>query len=558
MALHPRPQGGEADVRRVIRLVVHPLRRAMAEQHVRGRKALGQHGGLLLRVLVGAVPVPHTPLEPREAPPAHLRPRQMKVLNADRRQRVLAVVVAVHPQAWEIERSQGGDPSRIEVAEGDDRVGLVRGDQLGRIGGRRFVGEGEEAHHAKCARMAAVTGPDPRPRGWNVRALRLLPLTAVLVLAAAAPASAQSAQDIDVIASGLDNPRHVAVSRDGDVYVAESGTGGGDPTTSRSCFDGAEGPSCTGATGAVTRISRHGQKRIATGLASFAPYEEPLAGHAAIGPHGIFVKGDNVYVTNGGPAAPTRGDPRVPVLRDPTLVAEDPVSALYGLLLQVRRHGGVREIADLWAFERDVNPDQDVGTPGIDSNPVDVYTDGRRFFVADAGGNTVLRASRRGEVSAVSVFPNIDMPHPFIPGEIVPMNAVPTGVVKGPDGALYVSQLTGFPFPLGGAKVFRVDPRSGEFTTYATGFTNAMDLDFGRDGTLYVLEIDSNSLLADGEEGGIWAVPPGGGTPQRIELPAGTLTTPGGIAVGRRGDLFVSNNATSPGIGEVLEIELDD
>jgi hypothetical protein len=135
---------------------------------------------------------------------------------------------------------------------------------------------------------------------------------------------------------------------------------------------------------------------------------------------------------------------------------------------------------------------------------------------------------------------------------------VPTGVVKGPDGALYVSQLTGFPFPLGGAKVFRVDPRSGEFTTYATGFTNAMDLDFGRDGTLYVLEIDSNSLLADGEEGGILAVPPGGGTPQRIELPAGTLTTPGGIAVGRRGDLFVSNNATSPGIGEVLEIELDD
>ena len=76
------------------------------------------------------------------------------------------------------------------------------------------------------------------------------------------------------------------------------------------------------------------------------------------------------------------------------------------------------------------------------------------------------------------------------------MNAVPTGVVDGRDGALYVSQLTGFPFPIGGAKVFRVDPRSGEFTTYASGFTNAMDLDFGRDGTLYVLEIDSDSLLA--------------------------------------------------------------
>ena len=139
------------------------------------------------------------------------------------------------------------------------------------------------------------------------------------------------------------------------------------------------------------------------------------------------------------------------------------------------------------------------------------------------------------------------------------MNAVPTGVVRGPDGALYVSQLTGFPFPPGGAKVFRVDRRTGDFTTYASGFTNAMDLDFGRDGTLYVLEIDSDSLLTpETRDGGIWAVPPGGGTPQRVELPAGTLTNPGGIAVGRHGKLFVSNRATEAGNGEVLEIELDD
>ena len=101
------------------------------------------------------------------------------------------------------------------------------------------------------------------------------------------------------------------------------------------------------------------------------------------------------------------------------------------------------------------------------------------------------------------------------------MNAVPTGVVKGPDGAYYMSQLTGFPFPVRGAKVFRVDPATGAYTTYASGFTMAMDLDFGRDGTLYVLEIDSDTLLAPGTEGAIWAVPPGGGTPQRVELPAG-------------------------------------
>jgi hypothetical protein len=129
--------------------------------------------------------------------------------------------------------------------------------------------------------------------------------------------------------------------------------------------------------------------------------------------------------------------------------------------------------------------------------------------------------------------------------------------VSGRDGAYYVSQLTGFPFPVGGASVFRVDPRTGAYTTYAGGFTNAMDLAFGRDGTLYVLEIDSDSLLQPSREGGLWAVPPGGGTPQRVELPAGTLTEPGGIAVGRHGQLFVSNHAREAGNGQVLEIELD-
>jgi len=244
------------------------------------------------------------------------------------------------------------------------------------------------------------------------------------------------------------------------------------------------------------------------------------------------------------------------VLRDPTLVSEDPISALYGTLLKVRKHARVSQIADLWAFENENNPDQEVGNKDVDSNPVDVLAGHRgRLYVTDAGGNTVLRVSRRGDVEVVSLFPNITMPDPF-GGPDVDMNAVPTGVVGGRDGALYVSQLTGFPFPIGGAKVFRVDPRSGEYTTYATGFTMAMDLDFGRDGTLYVLEIDSDTLLGDARDGTLWAVPPGGGTPEKIELPAGTLVHPGGIAVGKHGDLYVSNHGTEAGTGELLKIDL--
>jgi hypothetical protein len=389
-----------------------------------------------------------------------------------------------------------------------------------------------------------------------MRSLALASVTALATLAFAASAAAKPSVDVDVIATDLDNPRHVAVSSKGDVYVAESGRGG-DHVAQRSCFDSAEGFACTGDSGAVTRISRHRrhtrQDRIVTGLASFAP----VGGNNAIGPHGIFAKGGRLYVTNGGPTAPTRNGEVV--LRDPTLVAEDPVSALYGTLLEVRSHGRVREIADLWAFENANNPDAEVGNELVDSNPVDVLAGHRgRFYVPDAGGNTLLRVSRGGRVEVLSLFPNVSTPPPF-PGENIDMNAVPTGVVAGRDGALYMSQLTGFPFPVGGAQIFRVDPRTGDYTTYASGFTNVMDLDFGRDGTLYVLEIDSDSLfppVGPSLEGGLWVVPRGGGTPRKIELPAGTLIEPGGIAVGRHGELYVSNHAREADHGEVLKIEL--
>jgi DNA-binding beta-propeller fold protein YncE len=181
-----------------------------------------------------------------------------------------------------------------------------------------------------------------------------------------------------------------------------------------------------------------------------------------------------------------------------------------------------------------------------------VFADDGRILVADAGQNTVLKVSDRGRIRVAGVFPNTDVTVPF-PFE--GMQAVPTGVVVGPDGAYYVSQLTGFPFPVGGAKVFRVDPRTGAASTYASGFTMGMDLAFGRDGTLYVLEIDSNSLLQPGSDGAIWAVSRHGKM-RKIELPAGTLTEPGGIAVGRHGELYVSNRSREAGAGEVLRIDL--
>ena len=300
--------------------------------------------------------------------------------------------------------------------------------------------------------------------------------------------------------------------------------------------------------GGSDQVSRRGrQSRIIEGLASYANTPN---NDNAIGPHGITVLGkDHVFVTNGGPTEPK--DPMGATISRDALAAENPVADLFGRLLLIPRPGKILRIADLWAFERDVNPDAAVGNPAVDSNPVDVLFDRWRFVVADAGGNAIDVVRPWGRVSNLAVFPNRLVPNPF-GGPDVPMQAVPTSVVLGPDRQYYVSQLTGFPFPVGGAKVYRVNPRTGAVSVVARGFTNIMDLAFGRHGTLYVLEIDHDGLLAGSTEGALFALSRNGSR-RRIDVPPGMLNMPGGIAV-RKNRIYVTTNSGSPGGGEVVRI----
>src|SRR4029453_17118456 len=180
-----------------------------------------------------------------------------------------------------------------------------------------------------------------------MRTLRVLPI--VLLLAFGVAPAAAATTSVDVVASGLDSPRHLAFGAPGDLLVAEAGRGGSGP-----CFFGGEGPACMGATGAVTKVDRWGrQSRVAHEPASYANTPGDMN---AIGPHGITVLGaDRVLVTNGGPTEPKDASGS-PISRDP-LAAQNPVADLFGRLLRVKHHGKIRKVADIWAFERDVNPD---------------------------------------------------------------------------------------------------------------------------------------------------------------------------------------------------------
>src|SRR4051794_37009396 len=387
--------------------------------------------------------------------------------------------------------------------------------------------------------------------------MRSIPFASVLLVTAlgVAPA-AQAARGGDhdyvppvkvkVIASGLDSPRHLAFGERGDLFVAEAGRGGTGP-----CFTGGEGPACMGASGAGTKIDRHGrQYRIAAGLASMANTPGNVN---AIGPHGIMVLGDDrVFITNGGPTEPKDAN-GMTILRE-TLAAQNPVASLFGRIVKIGRYGFFSPRADIWGFERAINPDRAIGNPAVDSNPVDLMRDGPNVVVADAGGNAIDVVDRYGGIRALTVFENRrGVPNPF-GGPAISMQTVPTSVAKGRDGQYYVSQLTGFPFPPDGANIYRVNPATGAQSIFASGFTNLMDLAFGRNGTLYALEIDHNGMLKPGDEGALYTVSPSG-TKRQIALPAGALTFPGGLTVDGD-DIYVTTHAGSPGGGQVVRLRL--
>jgi hypothetical protein len=149
------------------------------------------------------------------------------------------------------------------------------------------------------------------------------------------------------------------------------------------------------------------------------------------------------------------------------------------------------------------------------------------------------------------------------------MESVPTMVVEGPDGAYYVSELTGFPFELDSARVWRIEDMNddhdalddGEMEVYATGFTNLVDLDFDSHGHLWVLEITKNGLLeAEGPNPGPDAFTSAlirvEADDSHTEVMSDGLTAATGLAIGADDAVYVANMGVpmGPNVGEILKI----
>jgi sugar lactone lactonase YvrE len=346
-----------------------------------------------------------------------------------------------------------------------------------------------------------------------------------LLLGITATAQAGS---VETLASGLNNPRGIAFAPNGALYVAEMGNGGPGvciPSPAPPFLD-----RCYGETGAVTRIAPDGVpgfERLVTGLPSLA-----LAnGQAESGPAGLSFQGMAAYVTMG-----WGGDPRVRA----DLGGK---AGLFGMLLRVLPSGQYAPIADIAWHEVRFNPAGGM----IDSNPYGIVALPGRRVVADAGANALVEIAANGRTSTFAVPPRV------APGD---REAVPTSVTQGPDGALYVGQLTGFPFFQGSSSVLRIASDGSSLETYAGGFTAVVGVAFDAGGALYVLEV------ARGQTPPFPPPNPGLGQGQLVRQCPGAaaevllddLSYPGGIAIGPDQAVYLTNRGTSPDAGEVLRL----
>lgn len=328
----------------------------------------------------------------------------------------------------------------------------------------------------------------------NRRTMSKAAIATVAALKAGTLVHAQDATPIDdtaappagggpeVLATGLLDPRFIVIDGD-DVYFTESGSGGDEAvfTVAGAGTPEADVPiSMSGHTGKLSKLSA-ADGSVTEIVSDFRSYTFGDQGEI-VGAAGLALDGaGSAYVTVGAPG---------PFVGQMELTGEE------GVVYKVDLASGAKEvIADLVTWEIEQNPDP----AAIDSNLYGADLLDGVLYVADAGGNSIISVDvATGEVATFAVTGGLDAP--FLPesgnplrGGAQEIDSVPSCVVTGPDGRLYVSYVSGGPFPAGIVPVDAFSP-DGTEERVATGLTMVGDLAFDSSGRMYASMISTNFI----------------------------------------------------------------
>jgi sugar lactone lactonase YvrE len=331
-----------------------------------------------------------------------------------------------------------------------------------------------------------------------------------------------------VIASGFNGPQGIMVDAEGNLWVIDSGLSGNQDIQYMSMETGQPFSTKMGPTARIVMVSPDGEQTDVAMLPSLAVSDMERVGGARL----AWLDGVLYSTTRGGTGG--GGDP----------------PDLMGAVVRVEG-SEVTEVADMWAYERDHNPDGlllETHPYGIAVGPDDW------LWIANAGANTLMRVNpQSGEIENVATFDGLPgpMPNPAR-NNAMEVDPVPTAVVFDDTGNAYVSLLSGFPFVPGSAQVLMVTP-DGEISDYATGLTMLTDLRRGPDGELYAVQFGMFT-----EQGPV----PNSGSVVRIHEgnASGVLVSglpfPTGLAFDQDGNAFVTiNGLGAPGSGAVVRFD---
>ncbi|RUS97411.1 hypothetical protein DSM106972_085140 [Dulcicalothrix desertica PCC 7102] len=414
-------------------------------------------------------------------------------------------------------------------------------------------------------------------------------------LTAVAGTKAAQAASLTVIADGISNARGAAFGPDGNLYVGEPGIGGNgncQPSPS-TLFQ----PICAGNTGSVVKITPDGkQERIFNNFQSLA--EQP-SGNQGAGPQELkFDSQGNAYLLTAFAGYPGNRDLELSTLgtqyplpeaqlltfppSPPDQVLNTPnLGKLFKADLKTEQ---LTEIFDFGKYEIINNPDQ----ADVVSNPYELNIGGNTAYVVDGGGNTAYKIKLDGSDVAAIPLPkklinNPDFP-PLPPGAEIPpglveipadalpegqpavepgqipakilVQSVPTGAAIGLDGALYVGEYLGFPYPEGEARIFRIG-EDNQPQVFADGFTHITDLTFDKNGNLLVLQFsDQAQWKGDLQNlpGSLIQLAPDGTRTTLVAAGEG-LASADGITIGPDNQIYVTTRGVGLNLGQIVRVE---